>query len=668
MSLPPGWLSSGSKHIGKKIVRIFPKHSYVNATIIGWLPPDGADPPLWRCQHDDGDDEDLEEFEVEQGLKNASISSRHSPKKAKTSAQKKNSAESSRPKKASSPKLGEAVSSGQWMKTGHAFIGRRVRRHFNGHGTTDGIITMYMPKGGSDPALWHVVHEDGDEEDLELKEVEEAFKLVRHKKNENDNPVLATAVAGTPICLICFIQADSEKDPIISCKECNVSVHQDCYGMVKRKGKGPWLCARCAHTKEMKKKKIPIRRTTFTCGICQQEDNGAVKPTVDACWAHLTCALMMPKVSFGDNKARESIKGVRNIPPKMCQQPCSLCSDTKGAKITCNDKSCIMAFHPICAFQHRLLVSKVNRSLKVVCHTCCKAQEAIDVLVRTAYVVSKYMEMPTKENPGPSWVQGDEAEVPAFHSPEALASTRETLLSWRRARLKSGEAQHAALSNASEVEPPVLPIMDSQFSTLSAGLKFSQREQQVWLSTPMTLADIEETDKKKPLSARQEALARNTAILASQETQEGETTAVNAGGSTGAMTSTGECSDAGEIGDACNVQNPQLSAASLRMEAIARRKAIQEEEEIDERRRQEIIEQDEMKKETDTWSRQACKALAEGKGIKCLERLLSRLQQRIGLHDGAEKELIKTIMAKIKFVESWQKKAGTAPLCACLTQ
>ena len=36
-------------------------------------------------------------------------------------------------------------------------------------------MTRYLPADGEDPALWHVLHDDGDEEDLEEEEVAEAL-------------------------------------------------------------------------------------------------------------------------------------------------------------------------------------------------------------------------------------------------------------------------------------------------------------------------------------------------------------------------------------------------------------------------------------------------------------------------------------------------------------
>ena len=40
-------------------------------------------------------------------------------------------------------------------------------------------MTRYLPADGEDPALWHVLHDDGDEEDLEEGELLEAIAQLR---------------------------------------------------------------------------------------------------------------------------------------------------------------------------------------------------------------------------------------------------------------------------------------------------------------------------------------------------------------------------------------------------------------------------------------------------------------------------------------------------------
>jgi hypothetical protein len=65
-----------------------------------------------------------------------------------------------------------------WLQEGHEWVGRRMRKIFPGYGIIDSTIVGWMPaeegegEGESSPALWHVVHDDGDEEDLEAYEAE----------------------------------------------------------------------------------------------------------------------------------------------------------------------------------------------------------------------------------------------------------------------------------------------------------------------------------------------------------------------------------------------------------------------------------------------------------------------------------------------------------------
>ena len=58
-----------------------------------------------------------------------------------------------------------------WLDSGHEWIGASVRRFFAGGVVSDGEVVRWLPAEGDDAALWHMVHEDGDEEDLEEDEV-----------------------------------------------------------------------------------------------------------------------------------------------------------------------------------------------------------------------------------------------------------------------------------------------------------------------------------------------------------------------------------------------------------------------------------------------------------------------------------------------------------------
>ena len=54
---------------------------------------------------------------------------------------------------------------GGWLEAGHEWLHRRVRR-FHKKKTVDGTIVKWAPAEGEDQALWHMQHDDGDEEDL----------------------------------------------------------------------------------------------------------------------------------------------------------------------------------------------------------------------------------------------------------------------------------------------------------------------------------------------------------------------------------------------------------------------------------------------------------------------------------------------------------------------
>jgi hypothetical protein len=56
---------SGHPYIGRKVVRTFGKSKKTtHGLIVGWLPAEEDDPPIWHVQHQDGDEEDLEEHEL----------------------------------------------------------------------------------------------------------------------------------------------------------------------------------------------------------------------------------------------------------------------------------------------------------------------------------------------------------------------------------------------------------------------------------------------------------------------------------------------------------------------------------------------------------------------------------------------------------------------------
>ena len=71
-----------------------------------------------------------------------------------------------------------------WETEGHRFIGKRVHRTYAGGAIAQGVVEKYLPSDGEDGALFHVLHDDGDEEDLDEKECAEAIE--EYRRNERN--------------------------------------------------------------------------------------------------------------------------------------------------------------------------------------------------------------------------------------------------------------------------------------------------------------------------------------------------------------------------------------------------------------------------------------------------------------------------------------------------
>ena len=148
------WQTQGSEYVGMRVMRSFAGAGVPPAagTITKWAEESapGELDELWHMVHDDGDEEDLERYEVKAAVA-----------------------------------LEQSVNKIEWRTSGSAFIGQRAMRTFAGTAPTfesrigRGVITKWAAESapGANDELWHMVHDDGDSEDLELLEVKAALAL-----------------------------------------------------------------------------------------------------------------------------------------------------------------------------------------------------------------------------------------------------------------------------------------------------------------------------------------------------------------------------------------------------------------------------------------------------------------------------------------------------------
>ena len=83
----------------------------------------------------------------------------------------------------------------EWQTAGHEWIGHRLLRVFERR-SIGATVTRWAPEDGDDPALWHVEHDDGDEEDLEHHEVEKALAAAYARPLAAPGAAMATKSRG----------------------------------------------------------------------------------------------------------------------------------------------------------------------------------------------------------------------------------------------------------------------------------------------------------------------------------------------------------------------------------------------------------------------------------------------------------------------------------------
>ena len=144
------------------------------------------------------------------------------------------------------------------------------------------------------------------------------------------------------LCAVCQEGDWEDEDQIIFCDECNLSVHQSCYGSgARRIPNGAWYCDACTYSRRTGSKQLQ------ECVFCPRR-GGALKRTSDFRWAHIVCGLWIPEAEFLDPEGRDIIDPF-SVNEKRLELSCSLCNKPGGACIQCKAPRCLTAFHASCA-------------------------------------------------------------------------------------------------------------------------------------------------------------------------------------------------------------------------------------------------------------------------------------------------------------------------------
>ncbi|CAN7112465.1 unnamed protein product [Brassica rapa subsp. narinosa] len=146
------------------------------------------------------------------------------------------------------------------------------------------------------------------------------------------------------MCDVCQSTDGDPSNPIVFCDGCDLMVHASCYGnpLVKAIPEGDWFCGQCIASRSLKK-----REKMFSCCLCTTK-GGALKPTKDGRWAHITCSLFVPE-------GREGVC-CSEIQSKRWEDGCYVCEIKGGRVIECSEMKCELGFHVTCGLKEDLCV------------------------------------------------------------------------------------------------------------------------------------------------------------------------------------------------------------------------------------------------------------------------------------------------------------------------
>ncbi|KAG2610278.1 hypothetical protein PVAP13_4KG179200 [Panicum virgatum] len=170
------------------------------------------------------------------------------------------------------------------------------------------------------------------------------------------------------ICDVCCLgESDLVLNRMLHCRNCEISVHQKCYGVNVVPDRF-WFCLWCSRNMEMPRRltRSDTCRTVLTpCVLCPKE-KGALKPVKrdpgpstdggNQEFVHLFCSLWRPEFHVEDMEAMEPVTTIVDTQENQSKLVCSLCKVTHGACIRCSHGACRASFHPICARESKLQI------------------------------------------------------------------------------------------------------------------------------------------------------------------------------------------------------------------------------------------------------------------------------------------------------------------------
>jgi hypothetical protein len=183
-----------------------------------------------------------------------------------------------------------------------------------------------------------------------LRSRNQLYKLHTHKYEANLENYYSNLIANESDCSVCFHSDSDDTSPIVFCDRCNVSVHQECYG-IKVIPEGEYYCDLCASCDK-----------NVICQLCLKPQ-GAMKK-VDKNWVHMCCLLVSSQYRITNYSELETAKINEESLHSLNKHKCYICDKIKGDlhEVDCCKNQENKFAHFLCAYfeGHSLSIIKIK--------------------------------------------------------------------------------------------------------------------------------------------------------------------------------------------------------------------------------------------------------------------------------------------------------------------
>ncbi|ETV93240.1 hypothetical protein H310_12681 [Aphanomyces invadans] len=161
---------------------------------------------------------------------------------------------------------------------------------------------------------------------------------------------IATTIKAPPVkppvirCNVCWGEESYANDAIVICDDCNVSVHQTCYG-IERIPDASWFCNFCSAQQVAP---VETWEPSGECSACHLKGGALIPLHTAHKWVHMSCAIYLPELNFAHGK----VDGVDRLKTRR-KLKCVFCkTSNQGACAQCSNAKCTSSYHVPCALEH----------------------------------------------------------------------------------------------------------------------------------------------------------------------------------------------------------------------------------------------------------------------------------------------------------------------------